>query len=274
MKMKERILKSLIYISTIVTVGVLLWIIGYILVKGVAHISWGFLSTDQTSDYNGILPIIISTLYLVFLGVVVATPIGVFAAIYLTEYAKQGRIVKVIRFATESLGAIPSIVFGLFGLIFFVVILRLQRSLVAGALTVTIMVLPTIIRATEEALKSVPREYREGSFALGASKFRTIFKVILPSAIPGILSATILTIGRIVGESAAVFLTAGMVPRMPRGIFDPGRTLSVHMYILASEGISFDEAYATAVVLVAIVLMVNFTANKVVNLLKRGRMAS
>ena len=271
--MKDRILKGLIYISTGITVGILLWIMGYIMVKGLSHISWEFLSTDQTSDANGIFPIIVSTLYLVFLGVVIATPIGVFAAIYLTEYAKQGRIVKVIRFATESLGAIPSIVFGLFGLIFFVVILKLQRSLVAGALTVTIMVLPTIIRATEEALKSVPREFREGSFALGASNFRTIFKVILPSAIPGILSATILTVGRIVGESAAVFLTAGMVPRMPRGIFDPGRTLSVHMYVLASEGISFDEAYATAVVLVVIVLFVNIVANKLANFLKRSRMA-
>lgn len=272
--MRDKILKSLIYISTFMTVGILLWIIGYITVKGVSHISWGFLTTDNSSDYNGIFPIIVSTLYLVLLGVVVATPIGVFAAIYLTEYAKQGRIVKIIRFATESLGAIPSIVFGLFGLIFFVIILKLQRSLIAGALTVTIMVLPTIIRATEEALKAVPREYREGSYALGASKFRTIFKVILPTAIPGILSATILTIGRIVGESAAVFLTAGMVPRMPRGIFDPGRTLSVHMYVLASEGISFDEAYATAVVLVVIVLFVNLTANRVAKLLRKSRTAA
>jgi len=268
---KDKIYKALTYISTFVTVGVLLWIIGYIIVKGIGHISWEFLTTDQTSEVNGILPIIVSTLYLVFLGVVISTPIGVFAAIYLTEYAKQGRIVKIIRFATESLSAIPSIVFGLFGLIFFVIILGIQRSIVAGALTVTIMVLPTIIRSTEEALLAVPIELREGSFALGASRFRTVFKVILPSAIPGILSAVILNIGRIIGESAAVFLTAGMVPRMPRGFFDPGRTLSVHMYVLASEGISFDEAYATALVLVVIVLIVNFLANQIVKTFKKSK---
>jgi phosphate transport system permease protein len=205
---------------------------------------------------------IVTTLYIIVIALTISVPVGIFTAIYLVEYAKRGsKFVMFVRLATESLAGIPSILFGLFGLLFFVISLKWSWSILAGALTLSIMVLPTIIRSTEEALKSVTDSYREGSYGLGAGKVRTVFSIILPSAIPGILAAIILSIGRIVGETAAVLLTAGTVAKIPNTLFQSGRTLAVHMYVLAKEGIDFGTAYATAFVLMVIVLTINISAS-------------
>ena len=218
-KFKENILKILLYLSAIFTVGILVFILGFILVKGYKEITPTFIFSGYSASGNGgIMPMIVSTLYVVGISILVATPIGVLAAVYLQEYAKQGKVVKIIRFCTESLSGIPSIVYGLFGAIFFVGFLKFGYSLLSGALTVSIIILPVIIRTTEEALKVVPASYREASLGLGATKFQTLYKVILPSSIPGILSGIILSIGRVVGESAAILLTAGSVAKMPKGI--------------------------------------------------------
>ena len=266
---QDALIKSFIWISAFITVGVLGWILIYIISNGISEISWDFLTNDAKGKNAGIFPMILNTLYLILLSLAISTPIGVCSAIYLVEYAKAGKIVRVIRFATESLAAIPSILYGLFGMIFFVIALKLNFSIVPGAITLSMMVLPTIIRTTEEALKSVPNSYREGSLALGASKLKTILSIILPSAMPGIITAVILSIGRVVGETAAVYLTAGMVPRVAGSIMESGRTLSVHLYILAKEGISFQQADATAFVLILIVSIINFIANKIASRLKR-----
>ncbi len=270
-KPRSKILRLLVYTAAALTAGVLLYIVGYIVVKGVGHISWDFLTGTNYAKTGGILPMIITTLYMIGISLLFAVPIGIFTAIYLVEYAKRGsRLVYFIRLAAESLSGIPSIIFGLFGLLFFVITLKWSWSILAGALTLSIMVLPTIIRAAEEALKAVPDSYREGSFGLGAGKLRTVFRIILPSAAPGILAAVILSIGRIVGETAAVLLTAGTVTRIPASLMQSGRTLSVHMYLLAKEGIDFSRAYATACVLIVIVLLINFLANYLVNKFKKG----
>ncbi len=247
-------------LSALVTIGVLGLILYYVLLKGIPNISWGFLTTGFDSEYHGIADILLTTIFIVGLTLVIAVPIGVFAAIYLSEYAKQGRIVRVIRFSIESLAGIPSIIYGLFGYIFFVLLLGFKFSLLSGGVTLSILVLPTIIRSTEEALKTVPMSYKEASLALGASRLYTLFKITLPSAISGILSAVILSVGRIVGESAAVFMTAGMVYRLPGSILDSGRTLAVHMFASANEGFSFDETWATAAVLVILVAIINLIA--------------
>lgn len=264
---RDIVLKYLIYLSALITVGVLVWILMYVLFNGFKAVDLNFLISSKSSE--GILPMIVSTIYIIFLSLIISVPIGIFAALYLTEYAKNGKFIKVIRFGIESLAGIPSIIYGLFGMIFFVTIMRLKYSILSGAFTLSIMVLPLIIRTTEEALKTVPNSFREGSFALGASKLRTIYKIILPSAIQGILSGVILSIGRIIGESAAVYFTAGMVPQIPKTIFNSARTLSVHMYVLANEGVSFDQAYATAAVLIVIVALINFFANKIALALNR-----
>lgn len=273
-RLSDIFMKSLIWTSSFLTVGVLAWILIYIVSNGISHISWEFITTEYKGSQKGILPMIVITVYIVLLSVIISTPIGICSAIYLVEYSKPGRIVRIIRFATETLAGIPSIIYGLFGFIFFVNILKLKFSLLSGAITLSIMVLPTIIRTTEEALKSVPNAYREGSLALGATKLTTISRVILPCAIPGILTAVILSVGRIVGETAAVYLTAGMVTRFPTSVFDSGRTLSVHLYLLAKEGISFQQAFATATILVIIVGLLNFLANKVASRIKRSTMGN
>ena len=203
---------------------------------------------------------IISTLYSVVLSIVVATPIGVLAAVYLQEYAKQGKLVKIIRFATESLSGIPSIVYGLFGSIFFVDVLGFGYSILAGSLTVSIIILPVIIRTTEESLKSVPKFYREASLGLGATKFQTLYKVIVPSALPGVLSGVILSIGRVVGESAAVLLTAGTVAKMAKSIMSSSRTLTVHAYLVTKEAGDIEQAAAVGIVLIVIILVLNTIA--------------
>ena len=260
-KIKDIILKSLIYASILFTVGMLIWIVGDILVKGIGHISWAFVTNAPNDPIQGVFPMIVSTLYLVGLGLVIACPIGIFSAIFLTEYARQGKIVKIIRFATESLAGIPSIVYGLFGFLFFVTTLKWGWTIIAGACTVSIMILPTVVRATEEAIKSVPDTYREASLGLGASKLRTIFKVVLPSALPGILSAVILSMGRIVGETAAIILTMGSDYGVPKGINRPGCTLSVFLYKSAKEMGAEPVVFATATVLILTVLVLNTLAN-------------
>ncbi|MTI49061.1 phosphate ABC transporter permease PstA [Sporosalibacterium faouarense] len=268
----DNLVKGIIYLSSIVTVGVLLWILIYVVSNGIGEISWDFISQTQMGEgEEGILPYIVSTLYVILITIIIATPIGIFSAIYLVEYAKPGKVVRVIRFATESLAGIPSIVFGLYGLIFFVTFLNFGWSILSGSLTLSMMVLPTIVRTTEESLKAVPNTFREGSLGLGASKLRTIRKVILPSAIPGILTGVILSIGRIVGETAAIYLTLGTVKWMPKGLMDGGRTLAVHLYYLAKEGISFEKAYATATILILIVLVINFIANKLASRLNKAK---
>lgn len=270
-KLKDNILNSLLYISSFITVGVLVLIVGFIFIKGIKGISLDYIFSDYSaSGDGGIFPMILSTLYMVLVSIAVSTPIGILSAIYLNEYAKKGKIVEIIRFATECLSGIPSIVYGLFGGIFFVVTLKMQYSIIAGALTVAIIILPVIIRTTEEALKTVPNEYREGSLAMGATKFQTLYKVILPSALPGILSGVILSIGRVIGESAAVFLTAGTVASMPSTIFDSARTLTVHSYLLTKELGDISGAASVGIVLIVIVLFLNTAAKFIAKKLNKG----
>ncbi|MEN6316942.1 MAG: phosphate ABC transporter permease PstA [Clostridiaceae bacterium] len=270
-RISDNILLISTWLSAFITMAILVWILAYVIIKGIPYISWNFLTTiyKPVRGQTGILPMIASTLMLIGVTLVISTPIGICSAIYLVEYSKPGKLVNIIRFATETLAGIPSIIYGLFGYIFFVVALQLKYSILSGALTLSIMVLPTVIRSTEEALKSVPDAYREGSFALGASKLITVARVVLPCAIPGILTAVILSIGRIVGETAAVYLTAGYVPSIPSSIMRSGRTLSVHLYTLAREGISFEQAYATATILVIIVAIINFIATRTARKLEK-----
>ncbi len=269
---KDKIMRGLVWLSAFVTIGILVWILTYVLIKGMGSLSWAFLTEMARGDgEGGILPMIVTTFYVIAISIAMATPIGICAAIYLVEYAKPGKLVRTIRFATESLAGIPSIIFGLFGFLFFVTVLHFSFSILSGALTLSIMVLPTIVRTTEESLKAVPQSYREGSLGLGASKLSTIMNVVLPSAVPGILAAVILSVGRIIGETAAIYMTVGMAPYIPKGFMESGRTLSVHLYLLAKEGISFEKAYATAAVLIIIVAFLNFIANKTASALNRNR---
>ncbi|MCI5535958.1 MAG: phosphate ABC transporter permease PstA [Lentihominibacter sp.] len=248
----------LVLLSAVVTVGVLFSLIIYILVNGVTHLKPELFAWEFNTDNMSMMPAIVSTVYMTVLSLIMAVPVGIFSAIYLVEYARRGsRLVKVVRTTTETLQGIPSIVYGLFGYILFVITLGWSYSLIAGAVTLAIMILPLIMRTTEEALMSVPDSYREGSFGLGAGKLYTVFKLILPCAVPGILAGVILAIGRIVGESAALIFTAGTVAQVPGSLFDSARTLSVHMYALLSEGLYTDEAYATAVVLLILVIIIN-----------------
>lgn len=252
------IMLMLVVLSAVVTVSVLVSLIIYILINGISHIRPELFAWEFNTDNMSMMPAIISTVYMTMLSLFMAVPVGVFSAVYLVEYAKRGsKFVKIMRTATETLQGIPSIVYGLFGYILFVITLGWSYSLIAGAVTLAIMILPLIIRTAEEALMSVPDAYREGSFGLGAGKLHTVFKLILPCAVPGILAGVILAIGRIVGESAALIFTAGTVAQVPVSIFDSARTLSVHMYALLSEGLYTDEAYATAVVLLFLVIIIN-----------------
>ena len=245
-------------LAAFLTIFVLGFIVVYIVVKGVPHLTPSLFAWEYNSENVSMLPSIINTLLLTALALIIATPLGIFAAIYMVEYAKAGnKIVGIVRVTAETLSGIPSIVYGLFGMLFFVSTCKFGYSLLSGALTVAIMVLPTIMRTTEEALLAVPKNFREGSFGLGAGKLRTIFKVVLPSAVPGILSGIILATGRIVGETAALIYTAGTVAKVPENIFSSVRTLSVHMYNLSKEGLNIDQAYATAVVLLVLVILIN-----------------
>ncbi len=266
------LLNILVKLATLLTIGILLSIILYVIVRGVTFINPDIFALKFTTENLSMTPAIINTLFITAIALLLAVPTGVGAAIYLVEYAKPGsKLVKVVRLTTETLSGIPSIVYGLFGYLFFVIALKWQQSILSGSFTLAIMILPLIMRTTEEALKAIPRSYREGSYALGAGKLRTITKVVLPSAIPGILAGTILGIGRIVGETAALIYTAGTVAGIPSSPFSSGRTLAVHMYALLSEGLYVDQAYATAVVLLVFVLLLNATSSFIASGLKKNK---
>ena len=264
-------LKIMVRVASILTFSVLIFLIGYILIMGIPNIKPSLFAWDYNSTNVSLLPAFINTIIMTVFALIIAIPLGVFTGIYLIEYAKRGnKIVGLIRVTSETLSGIPSIVYGLFGSLFFVVYLGLGLSLVSGALTLTIMILPLIMRTTEEALKSVPDSFREGSFGLGAGRLRTVFKIVIPAAIPGILAGVILAVGRIVGETAALIHTAGSVPRLPQSILSSTRTLSVHMYALSSEGFYINQAYATAVMLLALTIGINFLSRFIAKRLTKG----
>ena len=257
-KLQAKLYRAAVYAGAAFSVGVLVLIVGYILIKGIPHLSPELFAWEYNSTNVSMMPSIINTLLMTLLSLLVCVPLGIGAAIWLTEYAPRGsRLVKLVRMTAETLSGIPSIIYGLFGSLFFVVAMGMGLSLLSGALTLSIMVLPTIMRTTEEALLAVPDSYREGSFGLGAGRLRTTFKVVLPSAIPGILSGVILAIGRIVGETAALIYTAGTVAKVPDSLLSSTRTLAVHMYTISTEGLYIDQSYATAVVLLVMVLLIN-----------------
>ena len=261
----------LVALAAIITVFVLFFIIVYILMKGIPNLKPELFEFTYNSENVSMMPAIINTFSMVFLTLVIAVPTGIFSAIYLVEYAKRGnKLVSTIRLTTETLQGIPSIVFGLFGYLLFNIALHWRYSMLAGAITLALMVLPLIMRTTEEALLSVPDSYREGSFGLGAGRLRTVFRVVLPSAIPGILSGIILAIGRIVGETAALIYTSGTVAGVPSSVMRSGRTLSVHMYMLLSEGLYTNQAYATAVVLLVMVFIINGLSGLIAKHLAKG----
>ena len=248
--------------ATLLTVAVLLFIILFVLGKGLPGVSLEFLfsAPRDMGREGGIFPILVGTFLLPLMAIVIALPLGVGTAVYLTEYTRETRLTQALRFGTDCLAGIPSIIFGLFGFIFFVVMLKMGWCLLSGGLTLAIMILPTIIRTAEEAIRAVPNAYREVSFSLGATRWETVLKVVLPNALPGIVTGVMLSLGRSIGETAAVIFTAGSALRMPASAFDSVRTMSVHFYILAREGISNEKAYATAAVLIISVLLVNLAA--------------
>lgn len=259
------------FLAAFATLAMVLFIIGYVLVKGIPHLQPSLFEREYNSTNVSLFPAMITTVQMILLALLCSAPLGIATAIYLVEYAKRGsKLVEVIRITAETLSGIPSIVYGLFGMLFFVTSLKFGFSIFAGALTLAIMILPLMIRSTEEALIAVSDTYREASFGLGAGKLRTVFRVVLPSAVPGILAGIILSIGRIVGESAALIYTAGTVAKIPSSVFDSGRTLAIHMYALSSEGFHTNEAYATAVVLLVVVLFINFVSSRIAQRLKKG----
>ena len=252
------LIRMLCRLAMAVTAFALLYLVGDILIKGVPNLKPELFSLHFTTENQSMLPAIISTLIIALVTLCLALPLGVGGAIYLAEYARRDSApVRLIRLTAETLSGIPSIIYGLFGSMCFVTALHLGLSLLSGSLTLTLMVLPLILRTTEEALLSVPDSYREGSFGLGAGKLRTVVRIVLPPAMPGILSGVVLAIGRIVGETAALLFTAGTVASLPKGLLSSGRTLSLHMYVLSGEGLHIGEAYATAVVLLLLVTGMN-----------------
>lgn len=258
---------AILLLMTIVTIVVLFFIIGFVFRHGLGQLSLEFL-TDKTREMGkegGIFPSIIGTLFVTIVAIIIATPLGVGSAVYLVEYTRGGVIRRIISFGADCLAGVPSIIFGLFGFIFFVIQLNLGWSILSGGLTLAVMMLPTIIRTTEEAIKAVPHTYREISYSLGGGKLDTILKVVLPTSLPGILTGIILGIGRAVGETAAVIFTAGSSLGIPTSLFSSTRTLAVHFYILAREGISMPKAYGTATVLIIIILIVNFVAYRLMH---------
>lgn len=261
----------LVLLSAIVTFAVLIFLIAYILIHGVPYLKPSLFSLTYSSENVSLMPALINTIIMTLLSLLIAVPFGIFSAIFLIEYAKRGnKFVEIIRLTTETLQGIPSIVYGLFGMLFFVSTCGWGFSILAGAFTLSIMVLPLIMRSTEEALKAVPDSYREGSFGLGAGKLRTVFRIVLPSAVPGILAGVILAIGRIIGETAALIYTAGTVSDFPKNVMSSGRTLAVHMYNLANEGLYMDQAYATAVILLVLVVGINTLSSIVAKRLTRA----
>jgi len=264
-------LAVLVMLSTIITFVVMAFLVVFIMVKGLPYITPDLFSLTYNSENVSLMPALVNTLSMTGISLLIAVPTGVFAAIFLVEYAKRGsKLVGLIRITAETLSGIPSIVYGLFGLLFFATTLKWGYSMLSGSFTLMIMILPLIMRTTEEALKSVPDSYREASFGLGAGKLRTVFRIVLPSAIPGILAGIILATGRIVGETAALIYTAGTVAQIPKNLMGSGRTLAVHMYVLSSEGLHMNQAYATAVVLLLIVLGINWLSGFIAKRIVKG----
>ena len=276
--MTSKILRALVYVGAILTALVLAGIVGYVLINGIPHLKPSLFEWTYTSENVSLMPALVDTILMALLALALSVPTGVGAAIYLVEYARSSsRFVRAVRMTAETLQGIPSIIYGLFGLLFFTTMLGWGLSLMSGACTLAIMVLPVVMRTTEEALLAVPESYKQGGFALGAGHVRTIFRCVLPSALPGIVGGVLLALGRCVGEVAALLFTAGTVAQIPdfggQGIFalfDSCRTLAVHMYVLASEGLHMDETYATAVVLLILVVILNMGANFAAKRLKRG----
>ena len=257
-KRSAAVLRMLVYAGAGFTAAVLVLLVGSILVRGIPNLRPSLFAWKYTTENVSLLPALINTVLMTALSLLIAVPLGIGSAIYLAEYARRGsRLVRLIRITAETLSGIPSIIYGLFGQLFFVAALGLGLSLLSGAMTLSIMILPLVMRTTEEALLAVPDSYREGSFGLGAGRLRTVFRVVLPSAVPGILAGVILGIGRIVGETAALLYTAGSVAEVPKSLFHSARTLSVHMYALSGEGLYLEQSYATAVVLLVIVIGIN-----------------
>lgn len=276
---KTFVQRVLVQASAWITVAIMLLLLLFIFINGVPHLSPDLFSWEYTSTNLSLMPALINTLLMIVLALCMAVPVGVGAAIYLSEYARKGNtFVQIVRVTTEVLAGIPSIIYGLFGLLFFVTTLKWGLSMLAGAATLAIMVLPVLMRTTEEALQAVPDSFREGSFGLGAGRLHTVFKVVLPSALPGIFGGVVLSMGRIVGEVAALIYTAGTVASLPDfagegfgALFDSTRTLAVHMYVLASEGLHIETTYATAVVLLIVVVGINLLSNTIAKrMMKRG----
>jgi len=254
----------LVWGSALITISVLLYLVGFILVKGIPHIKPSLFAINYTVENQSLFPALVTTILMVALTLLIAVPFGIFTAIYLVEYAKRGsRLVKIVRTTAETLAGIPSIVFGLFGYIFFADWLGWGKSILAGCFTLAIMILPLIMRTTEESLKSIPDSYREGSFSLGAGKLRTVWRVILPPSMPGIFAGIVLAVGRIVGETAALIFTIGSVIKIPENLFSQGRTLALHVLQLSSQGHHRNEAYATAVVLLVVVVGINALSSSI-----------
>jgi phosphate transport system permease protein len=255
----QRVAVGLMWALAAITFAVLVFILAFILAHGLPHVTWSFLTQSPTSmgREGGVFPMIVGTILVAGLAVLVAAPIGVATAVYLTEYTREGRLTTVIRFGADCLAGVPSIIFGLFGFVFFAITLGMGLSVLSGSLTLALMVLPTIIRTSEEAIRSVPTAYREVSFGLGSTRWQTVIYVVLRSALPGISTGIVLSLGRSISETAAVMLTAGSALRLPRSLFDSSRTLALHFYILAREGISMPNAYATASVLIIAILALN-----------------
>lgn len=275
-KAYDRSLRTLLYLCAGITCALLLFLIGYIFYRGLGNISWELLSS-QTSYINntiGILPNFLNTLYIILLAMVIVLPLGVGAAIYLTEYATNRKVVAAIEFATETLTGIPSIIFGLVGMLFFLQLFGLKAGILAGGLTLVIMILPTIVRTTQESLKTVPQSYREGALALGAGKWHMVRTVVLPNAVDGIVTGCILAVGRIVGESAALLYTAGLghaINGLWKGLHTSGATLTVSLYLYAKEDGRFDEAFAIAAILLGLTLLINLAAAAVGRYFRKRR---
>ncbi|MBQ9763455.1 MAG: phosphate ABC transporter permease PstA [Phascolarctobacterium sp.] len=260
-----------VWVAAGVNILSLIFLIGYILAQGISYLNWELFAFEYTTQNVSLFPALVNTVLIIVIALSLAAPLGICTAIYFVEYAKKGnKLVSVMDITTDTLAGIPSVVYGLFGLLFFVSYLQFGYSLLAGACTVAIMILPVIIRTTEEALQAVPVSYKEGSYALGANKLRTVFVVVLPAAVPGILTGIILSIGRIIGETAALIYTAGTVAQLPENMFSSGRSLAVHLYVLASEGLFMEQAFATAVVLVIITVIINLASTWMAGKLMRG----
>jgi phosphate transport system permease protein len=261
-KLSDALLYAIMLLSMAGVIAVLVYILLYILQSAAGFLDFSFIAGAE----RGILPMIVTTLYVVLVSVGIALPVGIATAIFLNEYSGNSGLIRLLRLAIETLAGIPSIIYGLFGLLMFCRLLGFGQSIIAGALTLSIMILPVVIRTTEESLKSIPDSFREGSLALGATKFQTIIHVVLPSALPGIVTSVILAVGRVVGESAPVLLTVGLTKNMPRTIFESGRTLTIHLYYLTNEAVrpeDFGTAFATAAVLIVLVIIIN-TITKII----------